>query len=213
VRSRLCTIGVLASAALCACSAPQAPCDRRATSNFNFITVSCTPAGSDARCTATAVNNNLYTCGPTSLDVTNSAVFVSSDPSIAALGSGPGYISAVGAGSVTITAEWSNLSSTHLRWYFEPGVASERMVDLVVGVRDAVTSATIAGAAITVTPDHGVPQTCTGSQFGSCTVYVRHGVLLISASTTNYQPGEVRLETGATSVSLSTVVFLTPKSP
>jgi hypothetical protein len=92
-------IGLAATAAL-ACS-PTTPCDPRASSGFNVLQFSCDPAGSDAQCQAMAENDNLYTCGPTSADVTSTATFISSDPSVAVFGApgrAPDYLTTVGSG-------------------------------------------------------------------------------------------------------------------
>jgi len=201
-----------------ACSGPTSACsDPRATSAFNTLLVSCTPSGSDARCTATADNYNTYTCGTRTMDVTASAQFISSDPLVATFGvpgAAPGYLTAVGTGNVTITADYANLDVIETaRMFLSPGVPSENLVDLSVRVRSAVTLASIAGASVTVTPDKGLPQSCETNQFGSCRVLLRHGVYIIAATAAGYQPGQSTLGSGATSISLTTTLDLIPKSP
>ena len=214
-RSAVAAIAVAASS----CSSPTSACDDpRATSGFNTIMVSCIPSASDARCSATAYNYNTYTCGTTSKDVTALATFISSDPSVATFGTpgvAPGYVTAVGTGNVTITASYANLDVIEsARMFFSPGVASENLVDLTVSVRNAVTLATIAGASVTVTPDKGVSQTCATNQFGSCRVQqLRHGVFVIAATASNYQPGQSTLGSGPTAISLTTKLDLIPKLP
>lgn len=214
---------VLAAIAIagCACSGPTSACDPRATSAFNTLEVVCTPTGSDAACTATAKNINLYTCGTTSLDVTSSAVFTSSDPSIArvgAIGAAPGFVTAVGTGNVAITARYLDLTSnpgpnSTAYMFFSPGAPSEHLADLMVTVRNAATLASLASASVTVTPDKGLPQSCVTNSSGFCDVQLRHGVYIIAATATGFQPGQTTLGSGATALSLTLRVDLIPKSP
>ena len=208
--------GVLVAAS--ACSSPTSACDDpRAIHDFNTVLVTCTPAGSDAKCTATAEKFSSYVCGTRTLDVTDSAVFSSSDPSIAkfdAPGAARGYLTAVGTGNVTITADYRSLDLLSTPYMFlSPGIPSENLVDLFVSVRNAVTLAKIPGAAVTVTPDKGLPQTGETNQGGAFRLWLRHGIYIISATAPGFQPGQSTFASGATSISLTTTLDLIPKSP
>jgi hypothetical protein len=211
-RSALAAFGIVASA----CSSPASACDDpRAKSGFNELRVSCTPSGSDAYCSATAVNNNLYRCGVTSQDVTALAVFTTSDPSIARFGAaGTGQLMAVGTGTVTVSATYQNLTMySNPYMFFSPGMPSENLVDLIVSVRNAVTLAKIGGVSVTVTPDKGLAQTGETNQLGVFRLKLRHGVYIISATASGYQPGQSTFGSGTTSISLTTTLDLIPKTP
>lgn len=182
------------------CSPSSPSCDPRGSSAADQLWVTCTSVGSDLQCTAVANNNNdLYICTAVNQTVTDQASWSSSDSSVGAFGVTrltAGYLKAMKAGWVVISAKYGFLGSNTVAFAVAPGSSPERLVDLSLIFQDAATSKRLVGVKVEVASAHFATQSCVSSGTGGyCELWVLRGDLRVTATMTGYQDAVLTVST------------------
>lgn len=156
---------------------------------FVTLSFSCSPSGSDLRCTS-GLNETGYCAVSGTRDVTTATQWSTSDPAIATF-TGPGLLHVLSPGQVDVTTTYAYQSAGPWAYTLAPGATPETMVKLVVAVEDAtVAFKRIAGASVEVEPERGAAQHCQTNASGACTLWVFRTTVRARASAPGYQPRE-----------------------
>ena len=159
----------------------------------------CRATGADLQCHAYRTEIS-YCAGPDQ-DVTLTAVWTSSNPSVAAIGApgtSPGYLKVLAFGSVQVTAAYGGHSDTTGQFFVSPEAGPQQNGSLGVTAIDAATSARIPNAFVEIQPQEGPLQsgeTDTSGRYTFATFRVRvGGTIDIDVRKDGYQTAHRLLE-------------------
>lgn len=169
------------------CSGPTGPtCDPLGRGPVASLFQACFAVGTNLQCQATRQESS-YCAGP-ARDVTTSAVWTTSDPSVGVFNS-PGQMTTIGTGLVEINATYENLKTDPIAFTVAPIGTPERMLELSVIAFDE-SGRRVPGVDVQIAADRGAGQACQTNATGSCGGWVFDTPIRVTGTKAGFVPAQ-----------------------